>query len=411
MQSLNVIGLGYIGLPTAALFADAGLVVHGTEISDYIIDCVNEGHAHFGEPDLDVLINKVVKSGFLKASQKIVASDAYIITVPTPLTEDKKPDLSYVNQAIDALIPVLKEEDLIIVESTIPPGTCEGIAHKIAEKRKDLRPAKAYNDNVNLYIAHCPERVLPGRIIFELVHNDRVIGGLSRQCTQRALELYKYAVKGDCHPSNAVTAELVKLSENAYRDVNIAFANELSMICANMDINVWSVLELANRHPRVNILRPGPGVGGHCIAVDPWFIIDAVKGQAPIMKTAREINDGKPDFVIQSVRKAAEKIRDPNILCLGLTYKADVDDIRESPSLYIAEQLAEEFGKNLFVSDPLLSKKQRNELSEQFQMLDFESGLKDADIIILLTDHTVFKTIHHNDLMQKIVIDTRGLWH
>ena len=268
--------------------------------------------------------------------------------------------------AIEKLIPLLKEEDLIIIESTIPPKTCENIAYKISEARSDLRPAVVYDDNINLYIAHCPERVLPGRIIYELVHNDRIIGGLSRQCTQKALELYKVAVKGACHPTNAITAELVKLSENAYRDVNIAFANELSMICDDMGLNVWNVLELANRHPRVNILNPGPGVGGHCIAVDPWFIINTVPHQTALMRTAREVNNSKPDFIIDNILKVEKKLKNPKILCLGLSYKADVEDLRESPSLYIAEKLNDIFDKRLFVSDPLLTKRQKQKLSQKF---------------------------------------------
>ncbi|MEM6602625.1 MAG: UDP-N-acetyl-D-mannosamine dehydrogenase [Pseudomonadota bacterium] len=410
MHSVNVIGLGYIGLPTAALFADAGIMVHGTDKDQNIVECVAQGTPHFGEPELDVLLRRVKDNGLLKASTDIVPSDVYIIAVPTPLTEDKKPDLTYVHNVIDTLIPLLRPEDLIIIESTVPPRCCEMVAEKIASQRSDLRPAKIYDDNINLYIAHCPERVLPGRILHELVHNDRVIGGISRKCTQKAIDLYKIAVKGTCHATNATTAEMIKLTENAYRDVNIAFANELSMICDQHDMNVWDVIALANKHPRVNILSPGPGVGGHCIAVDPWFIVDEFPESSRLIQTARYVNDSKPQHVIDQTVAAAKKLVDPYILCLGLSYKADVEDLRESPSLDIVRILAKFFPDQLAAADPLLSQTQKEELSRDIKIVDFEGGLKKANIIVLLTDHTVFKTITHNDIMQKIVIDTRGMW-
>lgn len=407
---INIIGLGYIGLPTAALFADAGIYVCGTDVNADIVECVNQGKAHFGEPNLDVLLSRVHKSGHLRASLQVEPSDAYIIAVPTPLAKNNKPDLKYVFSAVEKLAPHLQENNLIIIESTVPPETCLRVAEKIAVLRPDLRPAKLYDDNINIFIAHCPERVLPGKILHELVHNDRIIGGLSRKCTQKALDLYKIAIKGQCHVTDATTAEMIKLTENSYRDVNIAFANELSMICDKLELNIWDVIRLANKHPRVNILSPGPGVGGHCIAVDPWFIVDCVPNDAKLIKTARQINDSKPHHVINQVKNAAKKLINPNILCLGLTYKADVEDLRESPSLDIALELSKIFPDNLMVSDPILSKNQKVDLQKKMRLVDFEMGLKNADIIVLLTDHSVFKTISHNDIMQKIVIDTRGMW-
>lgn len=408
--SVNIIGLGYIGLPTAALFADAGLYVYGTDVNPDIVHLVNQGKPHFGEPDLDVLLSRVQKAGRLSASTEIIRADNYIIAVPTPLTSDHKPDLKYVFSAIESLSPLLKSGDLIIIESTVPVGTCFAVAKKLAHLRPDLRPAKIYDDKIDVFIAHCPERVLPGKILEELVHNDRIIGGLSRKCTQKALDLYKTAIKGTCHATDSATAELIKLTENSFRDVNIAFANELSMICDDYNINVRDVIRLANKHPRVNILSPGPGVGGHCIAVDPWFIVDSSPKKARLIRTAREVNDSKPNHVIERVLLAAKKIKKPHILCLGLTYKADVEDLRESPSLDIALRLSEKLPHHVMASDPLIPFLPKEYAESSLYLIDFEAGLKKADIIVLLTDHSVFKTITHSDIMQKIVIDTRGMW-
>lgn len=410
MKNLTLIGLGYIGLPTAVLFAEAGLKVYGYDINPKIIDSVNKGVAHFSEPELDVLLKKNCDNGLFSASSTITASDAYIIAVPTPMLQDKSPDLSYVVQAIDTIAPLLKPNDLVIIESTIPVGTCEKMAYLIHNLRTDLRPAGVFDDKINIHIAHCPERVLPGRIIHELIHNDRIIGGITRRCTQKAIELYQIAVKGECHGTYANIAETVKLTENAFRDVNIAFANELSIMCDNAGVNVHDVIRFANKHPRVNILSPGPGVGGHCIAIDPWFLIASDPQNARLMRTAREVNDNKPHHIVDKIIQTAARIKNPVIHCLGLTYKADVDDVRESPSVEIVQHLIHHKCGDLIVSDPLLQELPDSLKGENITFVDFEAGIKKADIIVLLTDHSIFKHIDRMQIMQKIVIDTRGLW-
>ncbi|MFT6084696.1 MAG: UDP-N-acetyl-D-mannosaminuronic acid dehydrogenase, partial [Alphaproteobacteria bacterium] len=392
------------------LFAEAGLQVHGYDINDNIIDKVSQGIPHFNEPDLDVLLKKNCQNGLFTASNTIIPSDAYIIAVPTPISSDKKPDLSYVVQAVESISDLLKPDDLVIIESTVPIGACDQMAHLIHNLRPDLRPAGVFDDQVNIHIAHCPERVLPGKIIHELIHNDRIIGGITRRCTQKAINLYQFAIKGNCHATYANIAETVKLTENAFRDVNIAFANELSMMCDKNSVNVRDVIYFANKHPRVNILSPGPGVGGHCIAVDPWFLIASDPENAKLMRTAREVNDAKPHHIVEKIIKTASRIKNPVIQCLGLTYKADVDDIRESPSLEIVKSLIDKKVGNLLVSDPLLTTLPKMLEAENVTFIDFEAGIKKADIIVLLTDHSVFKNVDRMQIMQKIVIDTRGLW-
>ncbi len=410
MKNLTIIGLGYIGLPTAVLFAEAGLRVYGYDVNPKIIDSVNKGIPHFSEPELDVLLKKNCDNGLFSAAQTITPSDYYIIAVPTPIRDDKTPDLSYVIQAIENIAPILKENDLVIIESTVPVGACETMAHLIYKLRPDLRPAGVFDDKVNIYVAHCPERVLPGKIIHELVHNDRIIGGITRRCTQKAIDLYQFAIKGECHGTYANIAETVKLTENAFRDVNIAFANELSVMCDKAGVNVRDVIRFANKHPRVNILSPGPGVGGHCIAVDPWFLIAGDPENARLMRTAREVNDAKPHHIVKKILETASRIKNPVIHCLGLTYKADVDDVRESPSIEIVQHLIHEKCGDLLVSDPLLHELPVMLHADNVTFVDFEAGIKKADIIVLLTDHSVFKNIDRMQIMQKIVIDTRGLW-
>lgn len=410
MESITILGLGYIGLPTAVLFADSGLKVHGYDVNNIVIESVNQGIPHFSEPDLEMLLKKHHHSGRFTASKTLAPSDAYIIAVPTPMLEDKSPDLSYVIQAIENIAEHLQPNNLVIVESTIPVGTCEKMAHLIHTLRPDLRPAGVFDDQVNIHIAHCPERVLPGKIIHELIHNDRIIGGITRKCTQKAIDLYKMAIQGTCHGTYANIAETVKLTENAFRDVNIAFANELSVICDYADINVHDVIRFANKHPRVNILNPGPGVGGHCIAIDPWFLIASNPEHAQLMRTAREVNDSKPLHVVDKVVSVAERIKNPVIQCLGLTYKADVDDIRESPSIEIVQHLINKNCGEILVSDPLLNALPSDLPSDKVTFIDFEAGIKKADIIVLLTDHSVFKTVDRLQIMQKCVIDTRGMW-
>lgn len=410
MENITVIGLGYIGLPTAVLFADAGLKVFGYDVNPDIIQSINAGIPHFQEPDLEVLLRKHRQSEAFIALDTLKTSDAYIIAVPTPMMADKSPDLSYVISAVENITQLLRPGNLVIIESTVPVGTCEKIAHMIYHLRPDLRPAGVFDDQVNLHIAHCPERVLPGRIIHELIHNDRIIGGVTRKCTQKAIDLYKFAIKGTCHTTAANVAETVKLSENAFRDVNIAFANELSIICDNANVNVYDVIRLANKHPRVNILSPGPGVGGHCIAIDPWFLIAGDPENSCLMAVARHVNDTKPLHIIDKITSLALRFKDPVIHCLGLTYKADVDDIRQSPSIEIVQHLADKKLGKLLVSDPLLNHLPQNLQDQEITFIDFEAGIKQADIIVLLTDHSVFKTIDHKLIMQKNIIDTRGVW-
>ncbi|MEM7190440.1 MAG: UDP-N-acetyl-D-mannosamine dehydrogenase, partial [Pseudomonadota bacterium] len=316
-QSLAVHGLGYVGLPTAAVFADAGLDVHGVDVNAAAVASINAGKAHIVEPSLDALLRRVVEAGKLSAGAAAVSADVYVIAVPTPFGDGKKPDLSYIQAAAHAIAPVLARGQLVILESTSPVGATEKLAGWLAEDRPDLNFPQQAGDLADVQVAHCPERVLPGKVLHEVVHNARVIGGMTRHCAARALAFYRRAVKGDCHLTDARTAELAKLTENAYRDVNIAFANELSVICHDLDVDPWELVAMANRHPRVNILNPGAGVGGHCIAVDPWFIVDAAPDKARLIRAAREINDGKPQWVIERVAEAAADTR-PVIACLGL---------------------------------------------------------------------------------------------
>lgn len=410
MDSISVLGLGYIGLPTALLFANQDIKVYGYDINTEIIDKLNDGIAHFNEPDLENSLKKVINDGSFVASHNITPADIYIIAVPTPILADKSPDISYIIQCVENIVDILKPNDLIIIESTIPIGTCERMAHLIHSQRPDLRPAGVFDDRINIHIAHCPERVLPGRIMHEIAHNDRIIGGITRRCTQKALELYQMATKGECHATYANIAETVKLTENAFRDVNIAFANELSMLCDSHNINVRDVIQFANKHPRVNILSPGPGVGGHCIAIDPWFLIASAPEQTKLMRTAREVNDAKPYHIINQINATAARIQNPVIHFLGLTYKANVDDIRESPAIEIVTALISQDDKKFLISDPLLPKLPKELVRDNVTFVDYEAGIKKADIVVLLTDHSVFKNVDRMQLMQKIIIDTRGLW-
>jgi len=325
-SSVCVIGLGYVGLPTAAVLASRGLNVLGVDIDERAVALINEGKVHIIEPDLDILVNGAVATGKLRASTAPEPADAFIIAVPTPFTDGRVPDLSFIEAAVDSLAQVLKAGDLIIIESTSPVGTTEMVSEKLAAAHSDLAFPHAAGDDADIQIAHSPERVLPGKVLMELVRNDRVIGGISQRCAERAVQLYKVAVDGQCLTTTARTAELVKLTENAYRDVNIAFANEISLVCDELDIDVWETLELANHHPRVNILNPGPGVGGHCIAVDPWFIVHSAPDATPLIRSARQVNDGKPAAIADKIVAAAETFSQPVIAFLGLAYKANIDD-------------------------------------------------------------------------------------
>ncbi|MDR0762404.1 MAG: UDP-N-acetyl-D-mannosamine dehydrogenase, partial [Campylobacteraceae bacterium] len=343
-KTVSVIGLGYIGLPTAAMFAAGGIKVIGVDVNQYAVDTINQGKIHIVEPELDKLVSNVVASGYLKAVTKPKTADAFIIAVPTPFKDKHEPDLSYIESAAEAIAPVLKKGDLVILESTSPVGATEQMAERLSSKRSDLTFPQTHGEDSDIRVAHCPERVLPGRILKELVENDRIIGGMTPKCSNAAVKLYKSFVKGECIITDAKTAEMCKLTENSFRDVNIAFANELSIICDKLGINVWELISLANRHPRVNILQPGCGVGGHCIAVDPWFIVSKTPKEAKLIRTAREVNSHKPEWVVDKVDEAISRFLKENpqknknnitVACFGLAFKPDIDDLRESPAVEI----------------------------------------------------------------------------
>ena len=408
---VSVVGLGYIGLPTAAMLANRGVEVIGVDVNARTVRMLNEGKVPIVEPDLDIAVQAAVMTGRLRAVAAPEPAEVFIVAVPTPFTNGHTPDLSYIEAAAKSLAPVLEKGNLVILESTSPVGTTEKFARWLSELRPELSFPHHAGERADIYVAYCPERVLPGRVLLELVTNDRIIGGLTPRCAERAQELYRIFVQGTCHISDARSAEMVKLSENAFRDVNIAFANELSLICERQNVDVWEVINLANRHPRVNILQPGPGVGGHCISVDPWFIVDAVPDLARIIRTAREVNDSKPEHVLAKVKTIAQKFKDPVIACLGLAFKANIDDLRESPALHIAERLADEQIGHLSVVEPHISELPKCLQGRNNVRLDpFGPALKAADIILLLVDHQQFKRVEPAQLREKIVIDTRGLW-
>ena len=378
-----VMGLGYIGLPTAALIASKGFEVQGVDVNQSIVETINDGQIHIVEPELDSLVNHVVRKGLLRASLTPELADVYLIAVPTPFKSDYKPDLKYVDSATRMILQNLKEGDLFIIESTSPVGTTERIADVIFSARPELK------DRID--IAYCPERVLPGKVIYELEHNDRVIGGLNDKSTIAAQCFYRYFVKGELHATNAKTAEMCKLVENSSRDVNIAFANELSIICDKADINVWELIDLANKHPRVNILQPGTGVGGHCIAVDPWFIIANFQKESRIIRTAREINNYKTHWVIEKIKSTALKYeidnkKKPIIALMGLSFKPNIDDLRQSPALVVAEALLAEDQYTLLLVEPNL------ESSKEYNLIDYQVAQEEADIVVYLVAHNQFKT-------------------
>ncbi len=410
---IAVLGLGYIGLPTAAVFAENGVEVVGVDTNARVVETINRGRPHFGEPNLDALVRRVVEGGKLHAAAAPEPAEAVIIAVPTPLRghgPDSRPDLSHVEAAARAVAPVLAAGNLVILESTVPVGTTERIARILAELRPDLTFPHQAGEMAQIQVAHCPERVLPGNILQEVVNNPRVIGGLTRKCAQRAASLYKIVVRGECRVTNARTAELSKLTENAYRDVNIAFANELSFLCDRHRINVWELIGLANLHPRVNILSPGPGVGGHCIAVDPWFIVATNPEEARLIRQAREINDAKPGFVCAKVRERASQLKRPVIACLGLSYKKDVDDLRESPAVEIVRRLAEERVGELLVVEPHVSALPPVLADLGLELHDFDRAIERANLVLLLVDHMSFLQVDRDTLKDKFVIDTRGAW-
>lgn len=395
-KKICVIGLGYIGLPTASLLGTKGYQVHGVDVSAKVVETINKGGIHIVEPDLDILVKSAVQAGNLIAALQPTEADIFVIAVPTPFTDGKKPDLTYVEQATQSICSFVKPGNLVILESTSPVGTTDEIVARILSEH-------GHNVGTDVFVAHCPERVLPGRILIELVENDRVVGGINEASTQIAVAFYEEFVRGEVLATTAKTAEMVKLTENSFRDVNIAFANEISMIAEAEGINTWEVIALANRHPRVNILQPGPGVGGHCIAVDPWFIVHRSPQYARLIRTAREVNDYKPEWVMERVRKKAEKFKNPVIGCLGLAFKADVDDLRESPAMDIVRHLQKENIGQLLICEPNLKS------HPEFNLMCVGDVLKGADIVLLLVDHKPFRKIKASDLKEKIVIDTRGI--
>ena len=409
-SKVSVIGLGYIGLPTAAVIASRGVEVLGVDVSEHAVNTINQGKIHIVEPDLDMLVQAAVTTGKLKASLSPEPAEAFMIAVPTPFKENKSPDLSYIRAALENIAPVIRKGNLIILESTSPVGTTDKISAWLAELRPDLVMPHQDPDKADVFIAHCPERVLPGRVLQELVSNDRIIGGITERCAQKAVALYHLFVRGECLLTNARTAEMAKLTENSFRDVNIAFANELSMICDHLKINVWELIKLANRHPRVNILSPGPGVGGHCIAVDPWFIVDSAPEQAQIIRKAREINDSKPHYVIDKIKQAADQFKKPVIACLGLAFKADIDDLRESPALDIAMALLESNVGEILLVEPNIKQLPNKHALHSARLTPLPQALEQANILVVLVDHKQFKTLHPADVATKVVIDTRGIF-
>jgi UDP-N-acetyl-D-mannosaminuronic acid dehydrogenase len=412
---VSVIGLGYIGLPTAALIASKEIKVVGVDVNQHVVNTINQGKIHIVEPDLDILVRSSMQSGNLRATTETEKADVFIVAVPTPFQGNHKPDLSYIKSSAKAIAPVLGQGNLVILESTSPVGTTEKLMEWLREERPDLSfPEFGASSKVDVSVAHCPERVLPGNIVRELVENDRIIGGLTTRCAEKAREFYNTFIKADCLLTDSRTAELSKLVENSFRDVNIAFANELSLICDKLNLNVWELIKFANHHPRVNILQPGPGVGGHCIAVDPWFIVDSAPDEAKLIKLARLVNDEKPYFVIKKVNQAVSNISkdvsELSIACLGLSFKPDIDDLRESPALEIAKQVSKMCFKKQYIVEPNI-KDLPDEFNSQFtELVELEKALVSSDILLLLVDHLPFKAINLSLLSGKQVIDTRGTW-
>ena len=404
MQNVCVIGLGYIGLPTATLIANNGFKVYGMDPVERVVETVNRGEIHIVEPGLAAYVKKAVSSGNLHADVKLHEADVFILAVPTPFKGDKEPDLSFVESATREIAPFVKEGNLIILESTSPVGTTEKVRDWLFEERVDLV-------GKSVYFAHCPERVLPGKIVEELPHNDRIIGGIDAESTKKTVEFYGHFVTGALLLTDARTAEMAKLTENSFRDVNIAFANELSIICDKLGIDVWELIRLANRHPRVNILQPGPGVGGHCIAVDPWFIVDSAPRDARLIRVAREVNDSKPHVVMEKVYEAVRMTENPKVACLGLAFKPDIDDLRESPSLQIAEKLAAGTLDELFVVEPNVHELPASLANQKnVRLVSLEEAMRNANIVLLLVDHKEFKGMDRALLKGKTVIDTRGIF-
>lgn len=414
--TISVVGLGYIGLPTAAVFASRKKKVIGVDVNQNAVDIINRGQIHIVEPDLDMVVHAAVTEGFLRATTKPEPADAFLIAVPTPFKNNHEPDLTYIESASKEIAPVLKKGDLVILESTSPVGATEQMSTWLAEARPDLTFPQTHGEESDIRIAHCPERVLPGHVLRELVQNDRVIGGMTPKCSKLAISLYKIFVQGECIVTNARTAEMCKLTENSSRDVSIAFANELSMICDELDINVWELISLANRHPRVNILQPGPGVGGHCIAVDPWFIVSKTPEQARLIRTAREVNDSKPQWVINKVKLAVadylqanphKTAKEVTITCFGLAFKPDIDDLRESPALAITQKIASNHPGRTLAVEPNITELP-SKIKEAIFLSQLSNAWNETDIAVILVDHTEFKKVDFSN-KNTVIVDTRGI--
>lgn len=412
-NTISILGLGYIGLPTAAVLANSGRLVIGVDINPRIVETINQGQVHIIEPELELAVQQAVEKGQFFATTEVQPADAFIIAVPTPLTNNQ-PDISHIHSAVLAIAPVLRKGNLIILESTSPVETTEKMAKWLTEARPDLSFPIQNQIESDIYIAYCPERVLPGKAMSELLENDRVIGGLSEKSTEQAVDLYQIFAKGQCLKTDARTAELCKLVENSFRDVNIAFANELSMICDELKINIWELIKLANHHPRVNILQPGAGVGGHCIAIDPWFIVSNSPKYSRLIRTAREVNDSKPHWVLEKVKQLLVeytiakdcKPSEVTIACLGLAFKPDIDDLRESPALMITQQISSWHRGSVLAVEPNIQS-----LSlDNIELIDLNDALAQADILVLLVDHTPFKKVSLEQISQRYIMDCRGVW-
>lgn len=385
---VSVVGLGYIGLPTAATIASRGVRVIGVDVDEEIVSTINRGDIHIVEPDLDIAVHSAVTTGHLTAATRPQAADAFLVAVPTPFQDDNQPDLSYIEAAGRSIASVLEAGNLVILESTCPVGATESLCQWMAEERPDLTFPHQQGGNSDIRVAHCPERVLPGQVLRELVENDRVIGGMTEQCTDAAAEVYRIFVKSELIHTDVRTAELCKLTENAFRDVNIAFANELSLLSDSYGIDVWELIELANRHPRVNILQPGAGVGGHCIAVDPWFVISHAPDLAKLMRTARDVNDHKPEYIAQKVKEHVSGRRNPTVACLGLAFKPDVDDLRESPALHVAELLAADEGLTVLAVEPHIEELPAGLAGcANVRLASFAAAAEEADALVGLVKH------------------------
>ena len=415
-MTVCIIGMGYIGLPLGAVLAGRGVRVYGVDVRETVVETLNRGSIHIHECGLAEVVDCVVQKGLLSASTTPCEADIFVIAVPTPFKDSHIPDVSYIEQAVAAIAPRLRAGNTVILESTSPVGTAERVSTWIQALRPDLycpvRGAEPTGDQIDrrIYVAYCPERVLPGQILRELVENDRLVGGVDSASAPKGSLLYEQFVKGRIHLTDSRTAEMCKLTENAYRDVNIAFANEISMICDQIDIDPYAVIEMANHHPRVNILQPGPGVGGHCIAVDPWFIVDSAPTLARLIRTSREVNDSKPEFVINKIESLAENLVSPTIVCLGLAFKPGVDDLRESPAVEITRALAEKQIGRIIAVEPHIKLLPPDLQGMGITLLSLEAALDLADIVVLLVNHEQFLTIDRACLASKRLLDTRGVW-